>query len=1085
MNIRTSAIKSLIKPARQAAIIGLAVTLSLQSLLSGVLDFPTSTAAPNGDVIVRSSPSQGWNSGSSGGGATSFVADPTAPYGTGALEMTTNSGNPSRAQRTKSISPSINVADLATLSYATKYVSGPIHAAAALQITINGLTGASSFSSTTLVYEPYWNGTVNTAGDWQTWNTLDGGKFWSTTTVAGFTNGSGGAPFYTIDQVKSAHPNAKITSVKLNIGTYNPDWVVRADGLNFNGTVYDFEPAANPIVSGENFNTHNDADYKGINVGFNINNDFGTVSAIKVELFKNADLLVTNNHNSALLNLVNVSGERTLSTPFIITPGTYTETYWNLGSRAWAPTDKPTKAVVTVTGINGTRTTELSPLTEPNSWLFEGLFPPQAPINLSLKETVSGTAIINNGYTNKDQVTAAWQPAADETPDSYKYTYWNDVATSSYNSANPWIMPTGATSYAGTVNQGEGLHHFAVRAVKGSDESELSSTHSFTYDITKPQVELTTPSVNAVNPTTLSVQATDNFALKTVTANIYNATNTGSVIKSCSATATPAQTNNYTLNCPINGLAEGTYTIRFNARDMATNISTTKTSTFIIDNTAPVITVKNGVNYTPASIGNGTIFSLVNFKLYDSNKVWKTTLNGVEKTYAPNNWSDLNNVKPGQFGGVEGLNTLVLFDLGGNSTSYQFYLDTQAPIITTNVLAENYYSGDMTIDEYVDETNPKAYHFYLYNQDGSIAQIDGANTGAYAWMPASGDDLSKTIDTTKLADGRYYVLFSARDLGENTASLKVWFNIDNTAPAMPVHLSPADNSSININDFYFDWTSVSDAVAYEFQSSQNPTVDGNGVLVNGVWNNIAHGGPDRNNLTDSTIHSYGANGTWYWQVRAIDAAGHKSAWTNTWKLTIDMEAPAPLVEFTNPGISGSEHTVSGTITISGSVQSFRDSLEYSRFWIHKLGDHADNVTELHRVNGNHLTTSFDLDTTTLENGVYRIYFIAEDDTDEINRVSSPKFIDLTVNNNSEALQTNTGPTPTPTPGGSILGESVVAQATQSTPTPTPTPTPTAADTGNVLAATGSTSNLQWFGLATIALGILGAAAYYRRRHLNS
>ena len=117
--------------------------------------------------------------------------------------------------------------------------------------------------------------------------------------------------------------------------------------------------------------------------------------------------------------------------------------------------------------------------------------------------------------------------------------------------------------------------------------------------------------------------------------------------------------------------------------------------------------------------------------------------------------------------------------------------------------------------------------------------------------------------------------------------------LDTVAPAAPVHESPADNSTLYVNDFYFDWTDVADVVEYEFQAAQDPTVDGNGALTNGVWNNKASGAPDRDFLASSTIHSYGANGTWYWQVRAIDAAGNKSPWTTPWKMTIDLDGPDP------------------------------------------------------------------------------------------------------------------------------------------------------------------------------------------------
>ncbi len=111
-------------------------------------------------------------------------------------------------------------------------------------------------------------------------------------------------------------------------------------------------------------------------------------------------------------------------------------------------------------------------------------------------------------------------------------------------------------------------------------------------------------------------------------------------------------------------------------------------------------------------------------------------------------------------------------------------------------------------------------------------------------------------------------------------------------PTVPTLISPANNAVQNVNDFYFTWSNTG-AAEYEFQSSQNPATDPTtGALTSGVWNNKLHGGPDRNHLTTPEIHSYGANGTWYWQVRAIDSNGIKSDWSTVWKMTIDMVAPA-------------------------------------------------------------------------------------------------------------------------------------------------------------------------------------------------
>lgn len=447
----------------------------------GIISSQVAHAASYGDVVVRSNSINGWNSGSVSGGSTSFVNDSTAPYGHGALEFTTSNSNNARAQRTKSISPNLKLSDLHSLSYSTKYISGPVHAGVGIQITINNLSGVSSSKSTTLVYEPYWNGTVDTNGSWQNWNTMLGGKFWSTTTVGGFTNGAGGPPFYTLSSVLSQNPDAKITSLKLNTGTYNPSWVVRADGVNFNGTVYDFEPILNPTVTGENFNTHSDTDYRGINVGFRINQDFGTVSNVKVELYNDDGILVTNSSNQALLDLINNDNQLQLSTPFIVTPGTYQEEYWNLGSRSWGINDKPTKAIVTVTGTNGTKSTTLTPLVEPNGWSFENLVTPGVPKNL--KSTAPQTnKDITNSYTNIDLVKNSWDAVSGAV--AYNYEFGKPAGLGIYK------RTTNVTSVQGVFHDGngpEGQYRFRVQAVNSVGlTSEWSDWSNVTLDTTKP-----------------------------------------------------------------------------------------------------------------------------------------------------------------------------------------------------------------------------------------------------------------------------------------------------------------------------------------------------------------------------------------------------------------------------------------------------------------------------------------------------------------------------------------------------------------------------------------------------------------------
>jgi hypothetical protein len=97
------------------------------------------------------------------------------------------------------------------------------------------------------------------------------------------------------------------------------------------------------------------------------------------------------------------------------------------------------------------------------------------------------------------------------------------------------------------------------------------------------------------------------------------------------------------------------------------------------DETAPSVTVKDGEQFT---VGRDGVYSKVSFKLHDAGKIDRLTLNGVAKDLTDDVWSDLNGVKPGTFGAVEGENTLVVYDVAGNATTVRFTLDVTGPTVT-------------------------------------------------------------------------------------------------------------------------------------------------------------------------------------------------------------------------------------------------------------------------------------------------------------------------------------------------------------------------------------------------------------------
>lgn len=217
----------------------LSIVAAFVALLIGTL-----AAGAAGTVVVTPAHPQGWyRADMRAGGAVNYVADATSPYPAGALQLITNGDNASKAQYLKNAG--VPLALVTELSYHTKQQAGPAVAAPSFQLVVSLNGDGTGF--TTLVYEPYWNGTV-TPAVWQQWD-VDAGRFWSSRTVPPLVvSGAGGPPFYSLAAIKAAYPNAVVLAFGVNVGTYNPLYNVATDGVNFNGTTYDFELANLPAT---------------------------------------------------------------------------------------------------------------------------------------------------------------------------------------------------------------------------------------------------------------------------------------------------------------------------------------------------------------------------------------------------------------------------------------------------------------------------------------------------------------------------------------------------------------------------------------------------------------------------------------------------------------------------------------------------------------------------------------------------------------------------------------------------------------------------------------------------------------------
>lgn len=119
---------------------------------------------------------------------------------------------------------------------------------------------------------------------------------------------------------------------------------------------------------------------------------------------------------------------------------------------------------------------------------------------------------------------------------------------------------------------------------------------------------------------------------------------------------------------------------------------------------------------------------------------------------------------------------------------------------------------------------------------------------------------------------------------------------DATAPNIPTLNSPANNASVNGALLINKWNAASGATKYTYQSYNDAAATQ--IRYTEMTTNLQK---SATNVANGT--------TFWWRVKAIDAAGNESGWSDLWKVTIDNVAPAATLGFTGVGPSVKSFTV--------------------------------------------------------------------------------------------------------------------------------------------------------------------------------
>ncbi|OYX37073.1 hypothetical protein B7Z00_03905 [Candidatus Saccharibacteria bacterium 32-50-10] len=225
-----------------------------------------------------------------------------------------------------------------------------------------------------------------------------------------------------------------------------------------------------------------------------------------------------------------------------------------------------------------------------------------APTGLSMTASPSNTLITNNGYTSSASVVAKW--GAVTGAHHYKYTYWNDIATSPYKVSSPYVTNVTGTSAPGVFNQGEGIHHFAVSACSANNVcSPDSSVFNVTFDQTKPAGITNLSPANGSYTTSASLASIDWSDTSDAIGPIsyYYESSTSSSLNPDGSFTSPAYRSAAlsSSTIPTAGTPAGVYYWHARAVDAAGNSTEWTTPWKVtVDNTAPTISLTSPADGT-------------------------------------------------------------------------------------------------------------------------------------------------------------------------------------------------------------------------------------------------------------------------------------------------------------------------------------------------------------------------------------------------------------------------------------------------------------------------------------------------------
>ena len=427
-----------------------------------------------------------------------------------------------------------------------------------------------------------------------------------------------------------------------------------------------------------------------------------------------------------------------------------------------------------------------------------GVYKPDAPSDIRFTRTSDASVIADGSTVNYDGVTLRWTVVPNA--ERYQIRITDPNGLTQANRQQSWytyaINDQVRHGYFGTI-QGEWTYEVRTKDATSGVWSDYSEPLSLSFDSVKPVVSLLSPTATTfTNGTDIVIRATDNVGLNKVVANVYKASNPGSVFKPTQSSATGLTTYDHTID--MSGVPDGEYFVKFNATDRAGNLAQTKTFTFTIDTTAPSAPIltspSNGAVVNGASVTQSwsTADTDVDYYVYESyNDAAATSLRWSEQ-FTSNSKTATNVANAEYWWRVKAV------DMVGNesdwSNLWKITVDNDDPVATlTAPIDGDVLNGTIDIRGSVSDSNLLRYYFVIKDSTNAIVFDQTVTTDEFS------DALLYSWDTTAVADGEYTLFISSRDKADNkdgdqntdgVSVDRITVTVDNTAPEVAI-TSPA------------------------------------------------------------------------------------------------------------------------------------------------------------------------------------------------------------------------------------------------------------------------------------------------------